>query len=213
MNAILAEPQLAPSNGAVLPEESLANELLKSYRGKIGKLPRPIRHELCHRLNKSESATKIIAWVNELPEARAVFDTEFNGKGITPQNLSEWRKGGYLDWLRHQLACERVRALGDFPQDKFMLSRRQTDGMPEWHENQADVFFVQSGSATLVVGGTLVGAENTEPHEKRNGTIQGGVRQKLSAGDVVRIPPKVPHQLLLDGSPGFTYFVVKVKGY
>jgi len=106
-----------------------------------------------------------------------------------------------------------VRALGDFPQDKFMLSRRQTDGMPEWHENQADVFFVQSGSATLVVGGTLVGAENTEPHEKRNGTIQGGVRQKLSAGDVVRIPPKVPHQLLLDGSPEFTYFVVKVKGY
>jgi mannose-6-phosphate isomerase-like protein (cupin superfamily) len=72
---------------------------------------------------------------------------------------------------------------------------------------------VQSGSATLVVGGTLVGAENTEPHEKRNGTIEGGVRQKLSAGDVVRIPPKVPHQLLLDGSPEFTYFVVKIKGY
>ena len=106
-----------------------------------------------------------------------------------------------------------VRNLGDFPQDKFMLSRRQTDGMPEWHENQADVFFVQSGSATLVVGGTLVGAESTEPHEKRNGTIQGGVRQKLSAGDIVRIPPKVPHQILLDGSPEFTYFVVKVKGY
>ena len=106
-----------------------------------------------------------------------------------------------------------VRALGDFPQDKFMLSRRQTDGMPEWHENQADVFFVQSGSATLVVGGTLVGAETTEPHEKRNGTIQGGVRKKLSAGDIVRIPPKVPHQLLLDGSPESTYFVIKVKGY
>jgi mannose-6-phosphate isomerase-like protein (cupin superfamily) len=76
-----------------------------------------------------------------------------------------------------------------------------------------DVFFWQSGSATLVVGGTLVGAESTESHEKRNGTIQGGVRQKLSPGDVVRIPPQVPHQILLDGSPEFTYFVVKVKGY
>ena len=137
-----------------------------------------------------------------------------------PEGFQHWT-GASLKDLEQTLKSEAdasahhmsVRALGDFPQDKFVLSRRQTDGMPEWHENQADVFFVQSGSATLVVGGTLVGAENTEPHEKRNGTIQGGVRQKLSAGDVVRIPPKVPHQLLLDGSPEFTYFVVKVKGY
>jgi mannose-6-phosphate isomerase-like protein (cupin superfamily) len=137
-----------------------------------------------------------------------------------PEGFQHWT-GASLKDLEQTLKSEAdasahhmsVRALGDFPQDKFMLSRRQTDGMPEWHENQADVFFVQSGSATLVVGGTLVGAENTEPHEKRNGTIEGGVRQKLSAGDVVRIPPKVPHQLLLDGSPEFTYFVVKIKGY
>jgi len=106
-----------------------------------------------------------------------------------------------------------VRRLADFPQDTFMLSRRQADGVVEWHENQADVFFVQSGSATLLVGGTMVGGEVTEPHEKRNGTIQGGTKRKLSAGDVVRIPPQVPHQLLLDGSPQFTYFVIKVKGY
>ena len=106
-----------------------------------------------------------------------------------------------------------VKHLADFSQDMFMLSRREADGAPEWHENQADVFVVQSGSATLVVGGTLVGADSPEPHEKRNGTIQGGVKQKLSAGDVVRIPAKVPHQILLDGSSEFTYFVIKVKGY
>ena len=137
-----------------------------------------------------------------------------------PDGFQHWTSASLKD-LEQTLKSEAeasahhmsVRSLADFPQDKFMLSRRQTDGMPEWHEDQADVFLVQSGSATLVVGGTLVGAENTEPHEKRNGTIQGGVRQKLSAGDIVRIPPKVPHQLLLDGSPEFTYFVIKVKGY
>jgi mannose-6-phosphate isomerase-like protein (cupin superfamily) len=114
------------------------------------------------------------------------------------------------DANEHHIA---VRRLEDFAQDTFMLSRREADGIVEWHENQADVFFVQSGSATLLVGGTMVGGETTEPHEKRNGTIQGGVKRKLSAGDVVRIPPQVPHQILLDGSPEFTYFVVKVKGY
>jgi mannose-6-phosphate isomerase-like protein (cupin superfamily) len=150
----------------------------------------------------------------------AIILVMVSAEGKVPEGFQHWT-GASLRDLEQTLKSEAdasahhmsVRALGDFPQDKFMLSRRQTDGMPEWHENQADVFFVQSGSATLVVGGTLVGAENTEPHEKRNGTIQGGVRQKLSAGDVVRIPPKVPHQLLLDGSPEFTYFVVKVKGY
>jgi len=58
-----------------------------------------------------------------------------------------------------------VRRLADFPRDTFMLSRRQADGVVEWHENQADVFFVQSGSATLLVGGSMVGGEVTEPHE------------------------------------------------
>ena len=29
------------------------------------------------------------------------------------------------------------------------------------------------------VGGTLVGGEVTEPHEKRNGTIQGGIKRKF----------------------------------
>ena len=106
-----------------------------------------------------------------------------------------------------------TRRLLDFPNDLIMLSHREADGIVEWHETQADVFFVHSGSATLVVGGTMVGGDTVEPHEKRNGKIEGGVRKQLSAGDVVRIAPKVPHQILLEGSKEFTYFVVKVKGY
>jgi mannose-6-phosphate isomerase-like protein (cupin superfamily) len=94
-----------------------------------------------------------------------------------------------------------------------LLVHREVDGSPELHETQVDVFFVQSGSATLVVGGTLLNGETVAPHEKRNGTIQGGARQKLSAGDVVRIPARVLHQLVLDGHHEFTYLVVKVKGY
>jgi mannose-6-phosphate isomerase-like protein (cupin superfamily) len=106
-----------------------------------------------------------------------------------------------------------VKQLTDYPNELFLLAHREADGQPEWHETQADVFFVQSGSATLLVGGTLLNGETVAPHEKRNGTIQGGVRQKLSAGDVVRIPARVPHQLVLDGAREFTYVVIKVKGY
>lgn len=110
----------------------------------------------------------------------------------------------------NHIASER---LVDFPNETFMLAHREVDGKPEWHETQADVFVVESGSATLIVGGTLENAETVSPHEKRNGTIQGGARVPLAAGDIVRIPARTPHELLLNGSGEFDYFVVKVKGY
>jgi mannose-6-phosphate isomerase-like protein (cupin superfamily) len=103
--------------------------------------------------------------------------------------------------------------IADYPNDLFMLAHREADGVAELHETQADVFFVQAGTATLLVGGTLAGAETVSPREKRNGTIQGGTRVKLCAGDVVRIPANMPHQVLLDGSKQFTYFVIKIKNY
>jgi len=106
-----------------------------------------------------------------------------------------------------------VRQLSDYSNESFLLVHREADGQVEWHETQTDVFLVESGSATLVVGGTMINGETVGPHEKRNGTIQGGVRRKISAGDVIRIPARVPHQLLLDGSQEFNYFVIKVKGY
>ena len=110
----------------------------------------------------------------------------------------------------HKSATQR---LGDFTNEYFLLAHREGDGQAEWHETEVDVFFVQSGAATLVVGGTMPNAETTAPHEKRSGAIQGGTRQKLTAGDIVRIPAKTAHQLLLEGGQEFTYFVVKVKGY
>jgi len=106
-----------------------------------------------------------------------------------------------------------TRRFPDFSNDYALFARREADGIPEWHETEADVFFVQTGTATLLVGGTIEGAQTTEPNEKRNGKIVGGIRRKLAAGDIVRIPAKTPHQLLLEGAHEFTYFVIKVKGY
>jgi len=105
-----------------------------------------------------------------------------------------------------------VQQLADYPNETVLLVQRKADGPPEWHETQVDVFVVESGSATLIVGGTLLNGETVAPHEKRNGTIQGGVREQLSAGDIVRIPARTPHQLLVNRGE-FSYLVVKVKGY
>jgi mannose-6-phosphate isomerase-like protein (cupin superfamily) len=92
----------------------------------------------------------------------------------------------------------------------FQIAHREGTGEGEWHEKAADIFFVQSGEATLVVGGELVNPTQSGPGEKRSATIQGGSEKKLAAGDVATIPAKVAHQLKLAPGKEFTYFVVKV---
>lgn len=130
----------------------------------------------------------------------------------TPASLAPMTQGlaGKAASDPHHAGTQR---LGDFANEYFLLAHREADGQAEWHENEVDVFVVQTGSATLIVGGTMPAAETVSPHEKRGASVQGGVRQKLSAGDIVRIPARTSHQLLLDGGHDFTYFVVKVKGY
>src|ERR1035438_1866454 len=49
--------------------------------------------------------------------------------------------------------------LKEYAQHATMLSFRARDGVAELHENFADLFFVLDGRATLVTGGTVVGAE------------------------------------------------------
>jgi quercetin dioxygenase-like cupin family protein len=92
-----------------------------------------------------------------------------------------------------------------------MVAHREGNGEAELHETESDLFVVTSGTATLTVGGILQNGKTTAPNEIRGPSIEGGTKQKLSAGDIVHIPPKTAHQLVLEPGGEFTYFVMKVK--
>lgn len=92
-----------------------------------------------------------------------------------------------------------------------MVAHREGDGEAEVHNKVADYFVVQSGEATLVHGGQVVAGKTTAPDEIRGQGIDGGEKQPLKPGDIVYIPSKMPHQLLISPGKQFTYFVVKVK--
>ena len=81
--------------------------------GKIARLPRTVRERLNRRLQDGEQGKKLVAWLNSLPEVRAVVVAEFGGKAIREQNLSEWRQGGYRDWLAQEEALEVAERLGE----------------------------------------------------------------------------------------------------
>ena len=99
--------------------------------------------------------------------------------------------------------------LGDWGSHTAMIGRRTGDGEAELHEGMVDFFVVESGEATLVVGGTIPNPRTTGPGEIRGPAVEGGERLPLRTGDIVRIPTKVPHQLLV--AKDFLYYVIKVK--
>jgi hypothetical protein len=81
--------------------------------GKIARLPYSVRDTLNRRLHNGEQGTKLVKWLNGLPEVEEVLAEEFGGRPISEQNLSEWKQGGFEDWLRHQETREWVRTLAD----------------------------------------------------------------------------------------------------
>lgn len=87
------------------------------------------------------------------------------------------------------------------------LAVRTKNGRAEFHAASADEFFVVHGHATLITGGTIVNPQGTE--EIRGISVQGGTRVLLKEGDVVHIPSKTPHQLLVNGGM-FIYILVKL---
>ena len=115
--------------------------------------------------------------------------------------------------LAHELDQEKSASetLGEYGNHHMEIAHREATGSAELHETQDDVFFILSGEATLILGGVLVDPKTTEPHEIEARSIKGGTKTKLIAGDVVHIPFKVPHQLVLESGKQITYFVVKIN--
>ena len=101
--------------------------------------------------------------------------------------------------------------LKEYPNHFTMIALRDQDGGAEIHQFNADFFFVVSGSATLVTGGSVIDSKSTHPGEITGTSIEGGTRTELAPGDFVHIPATLPHQLLLKKGGPCVYYVIKVK--
>ena len=86
---------------------------MKTRTGKIARLPYDIRNQLNRRLNDGEFGNDLVAWLNDLPEVQQTLAEHFDSRPVSTQNLSEWKAGGYRDWLLQQEALELAGAVVD----------------------------------------------------------------------------------------------------
>jgi len=83
------------------------------------------------------------------------------------------------------------------------------------HDRVSEVYQILSGAGMFETGGTLVEGKPVDLTSEAagpsiRGTIQGGETQRMGPGDVVVIPPGVPHRFSkLEGT--ITYLVTRIE--
>ncbi|MDQ1469916.1 MAG: hypothetical protein QOJ99_1396 [Bryobacterales bacterium] len=122
--------------------------------------------------------------------------------GADPQGIIYWPKGA---------AQAGAPQSAKYETHSLSLSRRDKNGLAEVHQNQTDVMFIQSGEASLVLGGEVESPKTTGPGEIQGAAIKNGVRKNLSPGDVINIPAGTPHQFFVEPGKQIVYSVVKVN--
>jgi mannose-6-phosphate isomerase-like protein (cupin superfamily) len=107
----------------------------------------------------------------------------------------------FIDALPRDVVSDRairvVEVTGDYRVGVFGVFRPQeVPGDANVHRvDTTEIYYMLSGTATLVTGGTMVDAYQPEssPTSLRAPRIQGGVSRSVGPGDVVVIPGHTPH--------------------
>jgi hypothetical protein len=103
---------------------------------KIARLPRLLRDQLNQRLARNEDGATLLDWLNAAPEVKDLLARDFAGEPVSPQNLHEWRQGGFVEWQSRQ--------------DLFAAAADLTDANGEWDALAANDF-TERLAAVLVV--------------------------------------------------------------
>jgi len=101
--------------------------------------------------------------------------------------------------------------LVDHENHYVLIAGRTGPGEVEVHEHWIDYMVIQQGEAEFTFGGSLTGARDTGPGEKRGGAITGGTVVTIKAGDFLVVPAGQPHLTMIKPGSSFRAIVFKVQ--
>jgi mannose-6-phosphate isomerase-like protein (cupin superfamily) len=73
------------------------------------------------------------------------------------------------------------------------LEYRASVGNAALHEDEAELFYVIDGSATITTGGKLTNEKRTDAANLSGTAIEGGTPRKIAKGDWILVPENTPH--------------------
>lgn len=120
----------------------------------------------------------------------------------------------YADRVKVAATMKKAGPLADGPNLRVSGGYRpsaRADASPvaEVHANEGDLFYVVEGSATQVLGGTVIDGKPTAPGQIRGPKTDGGRAYQLDKGDVMWVPAGMAHWFPEIAEP-LAYLLVKV---
>jgi hypothetical protein len=148
--------------------------------------------------NATRCAAALLLWVAPIP-AGAQTPAPATPPVATDVTAADIR--AFIDALPRDavsdLPIRVVDVTGDYRVGVFGVFRpKAVGGDANLHRvNTTEIYYMLSGAATLVTGGTMVDPFDapTNPTSQRAPRIEGGVSRRVVPGDVIIIPGHTPH--------------------
>lgn len=100
--------------------------------------------------------------------------------------------------------------LGTYKGHSVYLVLRGKTGDAEYHETEEDLQIGVEGTAIFVIGGELIEPRKLPRQQQMGSGIKGGDKFKVGPGDIVHVPPAVPHVLIIEPNKPYLYILVKL---
>ena len=126
-----------------------------------------------------------------------------NSENKEPEDYVRWDSAyiqSVADRLETELGDKAMvwETIGNYDGHSLYLVLRGKTGFAEVHDTESDVQIGVRGTAVSVIGGQLVDGESLPRKQQRGKSIDGGERRDTAPGDLIHIPPGIPHQLIVD---------------
>lgn len=82
---------------------------------------------------------------------------------------------------------------------------------PEIHQLKWDIYVVLEGSGTVLMGGLRSNWVDGRPAEEQRPGLTGAEAFRVTKGDIIHVPARVWHQLLLDEGQSMLYALININ--
>jgi hypothetical protein len=148
-------------------------------QGKIARLPHALRVQVNQRLLDGEPASTVLPWLNSQPDAIRKWEEFFEGEPCSAQNLSQWKLGGFKDWLKELDRVDMLSGLSAYSTNLVKAANGQlADGL-------AAMAAGEIMTALETVGNILVtgGSEDADKDPLAGLAVITGAIKKLQDGE------------------------------
>ena len=81
---------------------------------------------------------------------------------------------------------------------------------PEIHASKWDIYVILDGSGTALIGGERVNWIDGRPPEEQRPQLMGADEFQITKGDMVHVPARVWHQVVVEPGESITYALINV---